>query len=231
MPEVIYEKRGKIAYVTLNRPEAVNALNLQMHQQLWEVWEDFDADDSLQLAIITGAGVDVFCAGADLKSHVPMWFENNRAGYPRDKLKDGIGTITRGLHRIYKPIIGAINGCAVAGGLEIALACDIRIACDKAMFGSFEVRRGYHHDDGGIVRMVNICGAGIALGMNLTGEAIDAQRALQCNLVSRVVAQDKSLETAEAMAAIIGRCQAGTNIARIFTTPVGWISLSLSPQR
>ena len=205
MAEVIYEKRGKIAYVTLNRPEAMNAINLQMHEQLWEVWQDFDTDDSVELAIVTGAGEEAFCAGADLKSHVPMWLENNNAGYPRNKLKDGIGGITRGLHRIYKPIIGAINGWAVAGGLETALACDIRIASDNAMFGSFEVRRGYHHGDGGIVRMVNICGAGLALEMNLTGEAINAERALQCNLVSKVVAQNKLLETAEEMAVTILR--------------------------
>ncbi len=205
MKEVIYEKRGKIAYVTLNRPEAMNAINLQMHEELWAVWEDFDADDNVELAIVTGAGDEAFCAGADLKSHVPMWLENNKAGYPRDKLKDGIGGLTRGLHRIYKPIIGAINGWAVAGGLETALACDIRIASNNAMFGSFEVRRGYHHGDGGIVRMVNICGAGIALEMNLTGEAINAQRALQCNLVSKVVAQHQLMEAAEEMAATILR--------------------------
>jgi enoyl-CoA hydratase/carnithine racemase len=205
MAKVIYEKRGKIAYITLNRPEAMNAIDLEMHELLWETWRDFDADDSMELAIVTGSGDEAFCAGADLKAHLPLWLDNDTSDYPRRKIKDGIGGITRGLHRIYKPIIGAINGWAVAGGLETALACDIRIASDNAQFGSFEVRRGYHHGDGGIVRMVNTCGAGIALEMNLTGEAIDAQRALQCNLVSRVVPQNQLIEEAEKMAAKILR--------------------------
>ena len=104
------------------------------------------------------------------------------------------------MHRIYKPIIGAINGWALAGGLETALACDIRIASDRAMFGSFEARRGFHHGDGGIVRLVNTCGTGIALEMLLTAEPIDAQRALQCNLVSKVVPHEQLMEEAETVA-------------------------------
>ncbi|MDP6345367.1 MAG: enoyl-CoA hydratase-related protein [Alphaproteobacteria bacterium] len=205
MPKVLYEKSDKIAYVTLNRPEAMNAVDLEMHDLLWETWKDFAADDDLELAIVTGAGNEAFCAGADLKSHLPYWLGKDTSAYPRDKIKDGFGGITRGLHRIYKPIIAAVNGWAVAGGLETALACDIRIASENAMFGSFEVRRGYHHGDGGIVRMVNTCGAGIALEMNLTGEPIDAQRALQCNLVSKVVPRDQLMTAAEDMAAKILR--------------------------
>lgn len=205
MSEVIYEKRGKIAYITLNRPHAMNAIDEAMHEQLWDTWRDFDADDAMELAIVTGAGDEAFCAGADLKTHATAWLERGHALFPRDKVKDGLGGITRGLHRIYKPTIAAVNGWALAGGLETALACDIRIASDNAQFGSFEVRRGYHHGDGGIVRMVNICGAGIALEMNLTGEAIDAQRAQQCNMVSKVVPQDKLMETAEEMASKILR--------------------------
>ncbi len=205
MSKVIYEKKGKIAYVTLNRPEAMNAIDRDMHHELWETWRDFDKDDAVELAIVTGAGKQAFCAGADLKTHIPYFVENANALFPRKKIKDGLGGLTRGLHRIYKPVIGAINGWALAGGLETALACDIRIASDNAMFGSFEVRRGFHHGDGGIVRLVNICGTGIALEMLLTGEPIDAQRAQQCNMVSKVVPQEKLMEEAEAMAARILR--------------------------
>ena len=118
----------------------------------------------------------------------------------RDNVATGLGGLTRGLHRIYKPVIAAVNGWALAGGLETALACDIRIASERAMFGSFEVRRGYHHGDGGIVRLVNTCGTGIALEMLLTGEPIDAQRALQCNLVSRVVPHERLMDEAELVA-------------------------------
>jgi len=200
MSKVLYEKRGRVAYVTLNRPEAMNAIDLEMHEQLWATWREFRDDDGVDLAIVTGAGDDAFCAGADLKSHAPMWFERQDALFPRRKIEDGLGGITRGLHRITKPIIAAVNGWALAGGLETALACDIRIASENARFGSFEVRRGFHHGDGGIVRLVNTCGAGIALEMLLTGEPIDARRALTCNMVSRVVPHDRLMEEAEAVA-------------------------------
>ncbi len=205
MNKVIYEKRGKIAYVTMNDPDNRNAIDLEMHEELWETWRDFRDDDEVEVAILTGAGDDAFCAGANLKTHFPKWIREADAMLPRKKVNDGLGGITRGLHRIYKPIIAAVNGWALAGGLENAMACDIRIASERAMFGSFEVRRGFHHGDGGIVRMVNTCGVGIALEMNLTGEPIDAQRALQCNMVSRVVPHEDLMREAEAMAAKILR--------------------------
>jgi enoyl-CoA hydratase/carnithine racemase len=112
----------------------------------------------------------------------------------------GFGGLTRGLHRIKKPVIGAVNGWALAGGLETALACDIRIASDRAMFGSFEARRGYHHGDGGIVRLVNSCGVGVASHMLLTAEPVDAATALQWNMVTRVVPHEQLLDEAETVA-------------------------------
>ena len=208
MSTVLYEKRGEIAYITLNRPDAMNAINLDMHNLLWRTWQDFSNDEDLRLAIVTGAGDDAFCAGADLKTHVPLWL-----GVPgmhpmgaRRKVADGIaGGITRGQHRIYKPIIAAVNGWALAGGLETALACDIRIASENAKFGSFEVRRGFHHADGGIVRLVDICGAGTALEMLLTGEHIDAHRAVAVGLANKVVRHDDLIAAAEDMASKILR--------------------------
>jgi enoyl-CoA hydratase/carnithine racemase len=195
-PEVLYEKRDRVAYVTLNRPHARNAVDPAMHKLLWGTWEDFRDDDSLDVAIVTGAG-EAFCAGADLKTYIPPIIEGATPRWVRDNVATGLGGLTRGLHRIYKPVIAAVNGWALAGGFETALACDIRIASERAMFGSFEVRRGYHHGDGGIVRLVNTCGSGVALEMLLTGEPIDAQRALQCNLVSRVVPHERLMEEAE----------------------------------
>jgi len=200
MSTVLYEKSERLAVVTLNRPEAMNAINVRMHQELWEVWRDFSEDDAVDVAILTGSGDDAFCAGADLKEHVPEWAKHADALFPRKKIADGLGGITRGLHRIYKPIIAAVNGWALAGGLETALACDIRIASENARFGSFEVRRGFHHGDGGIPRLVNTCGTGVALEMLLTGEPIDAERALRCNMVSRVVPHDDLMEEAERVA-------------------------------
>jgi enoyl-CoA hydratase/carnithine racemase len=197
--KVLYEKRDRIAYVTLNRPEAKNAIDPETHELLWSTWEDFAADDALDVAILTGAG-DAFCAGADLKTFIPPWIEKATATKVRENVKTGLGGLTRGLHRTYKPVIGAVNGWALAGGLETALACDIRIASERAMFGSFEARRGYHHGDGGIVRLVNTCGAGVALEMLLTAEPIDAARALRCNMVSRVVPHETLIEEAERVA-------------------------------
>jgi enoyl-CoA hydratase/carnithine racemase len=204
MSKLLYEKRDRIAYLTINRPDAKNAIDPETHQLLWEAWEDFRDDDSVDVAILTGAG-DAFCAGADLKTYIPPIIQESTPRWVRENVATGLGGLTRGLHRIYKPTIAAVNGWALAGGLELALACDIRVASERAMFGSFEARRGYHHGDGGIVRLVNTCGAGIALEMLLTAEPIDAERALGCNMVSRVVAHDELLAAAEEVAGKILR--------------------------
>lgn len=198
MSKVIYEKRDRVAYVTLNRPEAKNAIDPEVHRLLWRTWEDFRDDDAVGVAILTGAG-DAFCAGADLKTFIPPWVGADPLRVRR-VVADGLGGLTRGLHRMAKPVIAAVNGWALAGGLELALACDIRIASERAQFGSFEARRGYHHGDGGIVRLVNTCGAGIALEMLLTAEPVDARRALACNLVSKVVPHELLLEEARRVA-------------------------------
>ena len=197
---VLYEKRNRIAYLTINRPEARNAVSPEVHRAMIAAWADFAEDDSVDVAILTGAGDHAFCAGADLKEYIPPIMAGARAHDIREVAELGLNGFTRGMHRIYKPIVGAINGWALAGGLETALACDIRIASDRAMFGSFEARRGFHHGDGGIVRLVNTCGTGIALEMLLTAEPIDAQRALQCNLVSKVVRHESLMEEAETVA-------------------------------
>ena len=204
MPKLLYEKRDRIAYLTINRPDAKNAIDPDTHKLLWEAWEDFRDDDAVDVAILTGAG-DAFSAGADLKTYIPPWLADATPRKVRDNAATGLGGLTRGLHRIYKPVIAAVNGWALAGGLETALACDIRIASERAMFGSFEARRGYHHGDGGIVRLVNTCGAGVALELLLTAEPIDAQRALQCNMVSRVVEHERLMEEAERTARAILR--------------------------
>ena len=199
MGKLIYEKRDRIAYLTINRPEARNAVDPDVHRLMIEAWQDFADDDSLDVAILTGAG-EAFCAGADLKTYIPPKIEGATPAELREIAELGLNGFTRGMHRIYKPIIAAVNGWALAGGLETALACDIRIASERARFGSFEARRGYHHGDGGIVRLVNTCGVGVAMQMLLTAEPIDAEQALRCNLVAKVVPHESLMDEAEAVA-------------------------------
>jgi enoyl-CoA hydratase/carnithine racemase len=187
---VLYDKRDRIAHVTLNRPEAKNAVDPNMHEALCRVWTDFRDDDEVDVAILSGAG-DAFCAGADLRTFVPANYVDARPSRVREIVDLGLGGLTRGLHDIHKPVIAAVNGWALAGGLELALACDLRVASDRAVFGSFEARRGFHHGDGGITRLVNTCGVGVAMQLVLTAEPIDAERALQCSLVTKVVPHDR----------------------------------------
>lgn len=214
MSVVEYEKRDRIAYVRLNRPEAKNAINPEVHARLWEVWRDFRDDDAVDVAIITGTG-DAFCAGADLKSYMTRW-PGATSEQVRANVADGLGGLTRGLHRIPKPVIGAINGWALAGGFETALACDIRIASENAKFGSFEARRGFHHADGGIPRLVNSAGVAVAMHMLCTAEPIDAARALQWNLVSEVVPHGELMDRAEIVAQqILRNDQAAVRSAKL----------------
>jgi enoyl-CoA hydratase len=202
MSDVIYEKRGRIAFITLNRPDALNALDDGLNDELWQIWSDFDKDDSVDVAIITGSG-KAFCSGADLKTFIPKW-EGATMLDVRANVATGIaGGITRGQHRITKPVIAAINGFAIGGGFELALACDIRIASERAKFGVFEVRYGLHQGDGGLVRLVAIAGMATALELTLTGREVSAEEALRLGLVSRVVPHDDLLATAEQYAAMI----------------------------
>src|SRR4051812_10185441 len=197
MPKALYEKRDRIAYITFNRPEAKNAIDPEMQDLLVEMWTDFRDADDVDVAIVTGAG-DAFCAGADLKDYIPPIIRGEKR--IRDIVDLGFGGFTRGLHKTTKPVIGAINGWALAGGREQAMACDIRIASERAMFGSFEARRGYHHGDGGIARLVNACGVGVASHMLLTAEPVDAQQALAWQLVTKVVPHARLIEEAELVA-------------------------------
>src|SRR6476661_4679456 len=140
MSKLIYEKRDRIAYLTINRPQARNAIDPDVHRLMIEAWKDFRDDDAVDVAILTGEG-EAFCAGADLKEYIPPIIGDASPAKIREIVELGLNGFTRGLHRIYKPIIGAVNGWALAGGLETALACDIRVASDCALFGSFAPRR------------------------------------------------------------------------------------------
>lgn len=186
MENIEYRKHDGVATIVLNRPEKQNAISRAMNSELWAAWQDFEKDETVHIAILTGAGDRAFCAGADLGDYIPTFFEDSARGV-RANASTGLGGITRGLHRIRKPIIAAVNGFALAGGFELALASDIRIASERAVFGSFEIKRGFHHADGGIVRLMASVGLSRTMDIVLTGREIDAQEALQLGLVSRVV--------------------------------------------
>jgi enoyl-CoA hydratase len=202
MDKIIYEKRNRIGYITLNRSDALNALDDELNNELGRVWDDFAGDDSIDVSILTGAG-KAFCSGADLKTFIPKWEKANMLDVRRN-VRAGIGGgITRGQHRITKPIIAAVNGYAIGGGFELALACDIRIASEKAKFGVFEVRYGLHQGDGGIVRLVAIAGLATALELTLTGREVTADEAYRLRLVSQVVPHENLMTTAEQYASMI----------------------------
>jgi len=202
MAKVLYEKRNGIGYITLNRPDALNALDDELNNELWTVWNDFATDQSVNVAILTGAG-KAFCSGADLKTFIPKWEKANMLDIRRNVPTGIAGGITRGQHRITKPIIAAVNGHAIGGGFELALACDIRIASEKAKFGVFEVRYGLHQGDGGIVRLVAIAGVATALELTLTGREVTAEEAYRLRLVTRVVPHDNLMASAEQYASMI----------------------------
>jgi enoyl-CoA hydratase/carnithine racemase len=198
----IYEKRGRVAYVTINRPEVLNALHAQATYELQGIWDDFAADDDLWVAILTGAGSRAFSAGNDLKATAAGTNRLPEGSPPR---RGGFGGITDRFD-LFKPIIAAVNGWAMGGGCEMALACDIIVASETARLGLPEVRRGLFAAAGGIQRLPRQLPTKIAMGMMLTGKEIDAQTALRYGLVNEVVPQDRLMETADRWAREILEC-------------------------
>jgi enoyl-CoA hydratase/carnithine racemase len=200
---IIHEKKGHIVYVTMNRPEVMNSLNAQCHVELNDIWNDFRDDDNAWVAILTGAGPRAFSAGNDLKATAEA---GRGAPAPAaDGPRPAFGGITAA-YNCPKPIIAAINGYAVGGGCEIALACDILIASENARFGLPEPRVGLVAGAGGIHRLPQQVGLKVAMGMMLTGKQIDAAEAYRIGLVNEVVPADQLMATAERWANEILEC-------------------------
>lgn len=196
---ILYEKRDRVAVVTIDRPGAMNALDPQTSQELIEAWLDFRDDPELWVAILTGAGEKAFCAGADLKRMGEFLRLSPLERHEQREREAGLGGLPRNLP-IWKPIIAAINGYCLAGGLELALACDIRIAAEHARFGLTEVKWGIIPGQGGTQRLPRLIPLGKALEMILTAEPIDAQEAYRWGLVNRVVPLSELVPTAIALA-------------------------------
>src|ERR687887_1471963 len=194
MAEVTYEREGAAAVITIDRPERRNAVDPSTADHLLEAYRSFESDDEARVMILTGAGDEAFCAGADLKSVAAAM---NDEAIAKEWLKprpDG----PLGFSRITptKPTIAAISGWALAGGLELALWCDLRVATETAKLGFPERRWGVPLIDGGTQRLPRIVGMGRALDLILTGRIVEADEALAMGMLTEVVGPGRHLERA-----------------------------------
>ncbi len=199
------ERVGSTLLVTLDRPEAHNAMSRAMSDALTDAWYRLRDDPELRVAVLHGAGGRAFCAGADLKEIGAFYDSMSPAErLARSEREPGLGGLTRNLDP-GKPIVAAIGGHCLGGGLELALACDLRVAAEHASFGLPEVRWGLIPAAGGTQRLPRAMPLGLALEMLLTGDPIDATRALAAGLVNAVVPAGDLLPTALELAERIAR--------------------------
>lgn len=189
--EFVYERRGRIAHMRFNRPEKLNAYTAEMYDAMVAAFTDFQHDDTLRVAILSGEGGKAFSAGADLKQTVgPM---TSKGGHFSDRTK-------RFFSDIFKPIIGVVDGYCVAGGLEILLGTDLRLASPESTFGLPEVRWGLTPGGGSHVRLPRQIPLAVAMEILLLGRPIDATRAYQIGLINTVVPAADLMSAAEEMA-------------------------------
>lgn len=193
-----FERKDGVAYVTLNRPEVMNARNRRMRQEIIDVMTSIRGDAAVKVVILTGAGEKSFSAGRDLKEAAQE--QVGVVAGRQQKLEVGDSEM---IANLTKPVIAAINGYALGGGCEMALACDIRVAVEGAKLGLTEVSRGMIPGSGGTQRLSRIVGLGKALELILTGSVIDAQEAYRIGLVNRVVPRGQLIAAAEEYAQAI----------------------------
>ncbi len=194
---ILVERRGAVAIVTINRPEKRNALNIQTRSEGAAALDELSADDSVRVVVLTGAGDKAFIAGADIAEFAERTAIEQRAVMLDRSLFNAIDSFP-------KPIIAMVNGYCLGGGCEVALACDIRIASEKASFGQPEINLGIIPGGGGTQRLTRLVGEGKSMEMILTGEIIDAQTAVAIGLANHVVPADqleaKTMEIANRIA-------------------------------
>src|SRR5438445_9389352 len=188
------EKKNAIAYVTIDRPKVLNALNMATMQELWQVFSELKEDKQVRVVILTGAGEKAFVAGADINE-----LSKNDPVQAKAYTHKGQATLDL-IENLGKPVIACINGFALGGGCEIAMACTMRLASENAKLGQPEVRLGMIPGYGGTQRLPRLVGKGIAMQLVLTGEMITAQEAHRIGLVNEVVAASELIPRAEAIA-------------------------------
>jgi len=193
LQNVLYEKKGPIAYVIINRPKVLNALNQAVFSELREVFEDARDDSTIRGIILTGSGDKAFAAGADIAEMAKS------TAIEAEKSTRHAQVVTEIMENIGKPVIGAVNGFALGGGCELAMACTFRIASENAKFGQPEVKIGIMPGAGGTQRLPRLIGKGRALQLILTGEIINAQEAYRTGLVNEVVASAELIPRVEAI--------------------------------
>jgi enoyl-CoA hydratase len=196
----IYEKNGNVAYITLNRPQALNAFSVQMRDDLYEILSAIKADDEIRACIFKGAGDKAFCAGADLKEFLtaPSAAKARRIRNVRD--------LWRLFLSIRQPLIAALHGYVLGSGMEIALFCDLRIASPDVIFGLPEVGLGILPAAGGTQTLPRILGLSSALDMLLTGRRLDSREALEMGLVNQVVPRGRLFQASDKVAQKIASC-------------------------
>ena len=197
LENILYEKRGATAYVTVNRPKVLNALNQKTWADLRTAFEDARDDAAVRGVIVTGAGNKAFIAGADISELVSL-----TAVEAEDSTRDGQAVLDL-IENLGKPVIAAVDGFALGGGCETAMACTIRIASENAKFGQPEVRLGIIPGAGGTQRLPRLIGKGRALKLILSGEIINAEEAHRIGLVNEVVPSPDLIKRAEAILAQI----------------------------
>ena len=196
---ILYRVEDGIAYLTFNRPEVLNALNRQMTREIIAACQAINDDPAVRVAIVSGAGDRAFCAGMDLKERAAS-ADLGPIEARAVRVRPGIAQHHRAIAAVDRPTIAAVHGYAVGGGLELALACDLRVAADDAKLGLLEVRRGIIPGAGGTQRLARVVGRAHALRIALTGEPIDAQEAYRIGLVGEVVPRPELMNAAVALA-------------------------------
>ncbi len=220
---VRYDKRGRVAHITLDRPDVLNAMDLATHEQLAAVWDDFESDEDIWVGVLSGAGDRAFSVGQDLKELATRQAAGQAAPSTFGSLgKPGWPRLTERFE-LAKPLVAKVRGYALGGGFELAMACDLIIAADDAVFGLPEARLGLIAGAGGVFRLARQVPYRIALGHLLTGRRMTAARAYELGLVNEVVPAESLDERTDEWVADILKCaplavRAAKEAARVSVT-------------